>query len=121
MYSDYVDVVMSESDSKMKTALRFKINYDYFKLLNITRINPTNAKYRLSELNNLKRLVKNQDFSDFDQMDFDYIYLDYFMTANPLTIKIRILREYLELKMIKQQSLSDEEAKSKFVRALFHI
>ena len=31
MYSDYVDVVMSESDSKMKTALRFKINYDYFK------------------------------------------------------------------------------------------
>lgn len=121
MYSDYVDVVMSESDSKMKTALRFKINYDYFKLLNITRINPTYAKYRLSELNNLKRLVKNQDFSDFDQMDFDYIYLDYFMTANPLTIKIKILKEYLDLKGIKQQSLFDKDAKSQFVRDVFRI
>ena len=119
MYSDIIEVE-SKKSNKLKKALRFKINYDYYKLLNITRINPTYAKFRLSELNSLKVLIKNQNFSDFDQMDFDYIYLDYFMTANPLTIKIRILREYLELKMIKQQSLSDEEAKSKFVRALFH-
>lgn len=118
MYSDLIEV-KSKKSSKPKTVLRFKINYDYYKLLNITRINPTYAKFRLSELNNLKRLVKNQDFSDFDQMDFDFIYLDYFMTANPLTIKIKIIKEYLDLKSIKQQSLFDKDAKSPFVRDVF--
>lgn len=111
MYSDYVDVVMSESDSKMKTALRFKINYDYYKLLNITRINPTYAKYRLSELNSLKELIKNQDFGNYDQMGFDYIYLDYFMTANPLTIKIKILQKYLDSQDINLQALTKKTAR----------
>ena len=69
---------------KNKNALCFSINYDYYKLLNIARINPTYAKYRLKELNKLKMLIKYQDFKKQSNKDleFDYIYFDYFMSES---------------------------------------
>lgn len=99
MVSDIIEVKGSQEDNTQPKALRFQINYDYYKLLNITRINPFYAKFRLSELNSLKKLIKKQRFSDYPKMGFDYIYLDYFMTANPLTIKIKILQEFLGKKL----------------------
>lgn len=107
MFSDIILIQGTDNDNTLRKALRFKINYDYYKLLNITRINPTYAKYRISELNLLKRLLKNQIFSDFSKMNFDYIYLDYFMTANPLTIKIKILQKYLAVMLKKDPEIED--------------
>lgn len=111
MFSDIIKVAGNKKDNTTKKVLRFKINYDYYKLLNITRINPEYAKFRLSELNLLKKLLKNQCFSDYPQMGFDYIYLDYFMSANPLTIKVKILQKYLEMNCINQRMLSTKKSK----------
>lgn len=91
--SDYMTSTISNN------TLCFHINYDYYKLLNITRINPTYAKYRLKELNKLKTLVKCQNFSKQSNniLGFDKIYFDYFITSNPITIKVKIIHEYLKL------------------------
>lgn len=91
MISKIVDV---EDDKK---ALYFRIDYDLFKLLNIARINYTYAKYRLKELNEIKKLLKYQLFkTDTNRnLEFDYIYIDYFMTANPILIKVKILEKYI--------------------------
>lgn len=90
--SDYMTSYLINVEGGKK-ALCFHINYDYYRLLNVTRINHTYAKFRLSELNDLKKLLKNQDF--ISTLDFDYIYLDYFMTSNPITIKIKILEKFI--------------------------
>ena len=116
MLSDIIEIRGSEHSNRPQKALRFKINYDYYKLLNITRINPTYAKFRLSELNLLKKLIRNQSFSDFPKMGFDYIYLDYFMTSNPLTIKIKILQNYLKLNQIDIYTF--EKIKQLIIQAL---
>jgi len=76
-----------------KKALCFHINYDYYKLLNVSRINHTYAKFRLREINKLKKLIKEQDYKS--HFDFDYIFLDYFMTSNPITIKLKILEKFI--------------------------
>jgi len=109
---DYMtSAIICKGDSNKK-ALCFHINYDYYRLLNVTRINPTYAKFRLSELNELKEVIKDQDYKSL--FDFEYIYLDYFMTANPLTIKIKILEEFTskvlesEIDSIKLESILDK-------------
>lgn len=90
--SDYMTSYLINVEGGKK-ALCFHINYDYYRLLNVTRINHTYAKFRLSELNDLKKLLKNQDF--ISTLGFDYIYLDYFMTSNPITIKTKILEKFI--------------------------
>ena len=82
---------------KQKKALYFRIDYDLFKLLNIARINSTYAKFRLKELNDIKKLLKYQTFRNQSNhnLAFDYIYIDYFMTSNPILIKVKILEKYL--------------------------
>ena len=90
--TSYIIDIKNDSDKK---ALCFHINYDYYKLLNVTRINHTYAKFRLSEINGLKKLIKNQNFKNY--FDFDYIFFDYFMTANPITIKLKILEKFIVL------------------------
>ena len=94
--TSYIIDIKNDSDKK---ALCFHINYDYYKLLNVTRINHTYAKFRLSEINGLKKLIKNQNFKNY--FDFDYIFFDYFMTANPITIKLKILEKFIVLTKCK--------------------
>lgn len=97
--ADYMtSKIVKINESAGKKALYFTINYDYYKLLNIARINPTYAKYRLKELNKLKMLQKYHDFKKQSNKDlgFDYIYFDYFMTSNPIAIKIKILEKFLQ-------------------------
>lgn len=69
--------------------LCFGIDYKLERLLHIAYINPSYAKHRVEELNGLKKMLDYQ--SDLPQMK-----LKYFMTANPILIKVRILEEFLE-------------------------
>lgn len=85
-----------------KNTLYFSIHYDLYKLLNITRINCTYAEYRAEDLNDIKMLMKNQNFNilSSNALDFEYIYLNYFMSNNPIAIKIKILEKYLIVKFL---------------------
>jgi len=93
--------ILTVSGTDLK-ALRFRVDYDYYRLLLMSRINPNYAKYRLKELNDLKKLLENQKLTYHTVheqgkehgLEFDYIYIDYFMTANPITIKLKILEKY---------------------------
>ena len=106
------------TDSKV---LRFRVDYDYFRLLQMSRINPIYAKYRLKELNDLKRLLENQKMTYHSVrengkehgLEFDNIYIDYFMTANPITIKLKILEKYAALYLKKDPwAISPEDIKT---------
>lgn len=66
-----------------------RLHYDPYKLLHVTYLNATYAKYRISELNQLKKLLECQK-------GIPQIYLDYFVTSNPVHIKVKLLEEYLE-------------------------
>lgn len=67
----------------------FELNYDLERLLNVAYINPSYAKYRIKELNQLKKMFVRQDIEEMT-------YLKYFMSANILLIKAYIVGEYLE-------------------------
>lgn len=69
----------------------FDLNYDLERLLNIAYINPAYAKYRVKELNQLKKMFVEQDVSEMT-------YIRYFMSANILLIKAYIVGKYLEQK-----------------------
>lgn len=83
------DSVMLEGNAESDRKVLFRLHYDPYKLLHVAYLNGTYAKYRISELNSLKRLFECQK-------GIPAIYLDYFVTSNPIHIKIKILEEYLE-------------------------
>lgn len=65
------------------------VHYDPYRLLNIAFISPGYARYRVDELNKLKPLL-------MQQREISRMWLDYFVTANPILIKTVLLEEYLE-------------------------
>lgn len=67
----------------------FELDYDLERLLNVAYINPTYAKYRIKELNQLKKMFVRQDVREMT-------YIRYFMSANILFIKAYIVGKYLE-------------------------
>lgn len=83
------DSVVAEGNAKADRKLLFKLHYDPYKLLHVAYLNATYAKYRISELNSLKLLFECQK-------GIPKIYLDYFVTSNPVHIKVRMMEEYLE-------------------------
>lgn len=85
--------------------LTAKLHYDLYKLLLLSNINNTYAKYRARELYQLKRLVSYQDyyFQAEGKLAFKHIKVDYFMSANPLLIKLKILEKFL----MKHEILTD--------------
>ena len=77
--------------------LDITINYDLYKLLMLSNINNTYAKFRHKELVGLQHLLLNQIYQ-YDGGDvplYSKIRLFYFMSPNPLLIKLKILDEYL--------------------------
>jgi len=83
---DKVEIkTVGDTDKK----LLCRLHYDPYKLLHVTYLNATYAKYRISELNQLKRLLECQK-------EIPQLYLDYFVTSNPVHIKVKLLEEYLE-------------------------
>ncbi len=67
----------------------FELNYDLERLLNVAYINPSYAKYRIKELNQLKKMFVRQDIKEMT-------YIRYFMSANIIFIKAYIIGKYLE-------------------------
>ena len=76
------------SDNQGKEVF-FQLDYQLGKLLHIAYVNPRYAKYRAKELKKLKTLL------DY-QFELPYMYLLYFMSANPILIKAYILFQFLE-------------------------
>ncbi len=72
-----------------KKFVKFKLDYKLDRLLHMAYINPDYAKYRIKELNQLKELFNCQP-------ELPPLYLQYFITANPVLIKVQILNAYLE-------------------------
>lgn len=79
--------------------LCFDLEYNLDRLLHIAYINPDYAKYRIKELNKLKRHLEYQP-------DLPVMRLKYFVTANPVLIKVKILEQYL--KKIFSSELNEE-------------
>lgn len=117
MTSYKMDLYNQDKTQIVKSALCFHVHYDYYRLLNVTRINSTYAKYRISELNDLKKLLGGQDYKN--DLDFDFIYLDYFVTANPLTIKIKILEKYIEKCSLHIDTTTLDEIYDRLSKACF--
>ena len=93
---DSVEVCSLTLDEKNETVMLDKANnilvkldYDAYRLLNIAFISPTYAKYRIEELNKLKPLL-------MAQRHLPRIWLDFFVTANPILIKVRLIQRYFE-------------------------
>ncbi len=66
----------------------FHLKYNLENLLHMAYINSNYAKYRISELNQLKRLF------DF-QSGIPHGYVKYFVSANPILIKVKIIEAWL--------------------------
>lgn len=100
--------------TKNDQLLCFSINYDLYKLLKITRVNNTYAKFRLGDLNKLKKLIGKQNFAfqSDNILSFKYIYLDYFITSNPILIKIKILEKYLLKSIGKEYFTASDDYKN---------
>ena len=78
------------------------LNFDLYKLLLMSYINNNYAKIRLKEFSDLKKLLDSQVFIFPKNTDprFDRIVLDYFVTANPLLIKLKILQRWIVSKKL---------------------
>lgn len=72
---------------KGENYLKFYLNYSLAELLHIAYISPSYAIQRVKELNDLKK------FFDY-QFDLPALYIDYFVTANPILIKTQILKTW---------------------------
>ena len=95
--SDSVEFKLVNNENTKEKLLVAKVNYNLYRLLKMCRINANYATHRLSELNGIKHIV-DQDFNkqSDSQSKFDRIVLDFFMTSNPILIKIRIIEEFIK-------------------------
>lgn len=92
-------VLLEDKDFERK--MMIKLHYDPYKLLHVAYLDTTYAKFRISELNMLKKLFEAQK-------GIPQIYLDYFVTSNPIHIKVKILEEYLECKSTRSHLIEEE-------------
>lgn len=87
------DIIDLRLDGEVLTA---EIKYDLYRMLKMCRVNVTYATHRLKELNEIKRILdQNLSVQSDNSLGFKYIVPKYFMTSNPILIKVRILEEYL--------------------------
>lgn len=75
--------------------LKATINYDLYKLLELSRF--SFAKYRINEMIKLKKKLSYQNYrlQSGENSAPDAIFVDYFLSSNPITIKVKILEKYL--------------------------
>lgn len=83
-----VEDVRGESLDNTKD-ICFRLRYAPYKLLHIAFISPSYARYRITELNNLKPLMLNQ-------AGLPHMWLEYVVTANPIFLKTYLLEEYFK-------------------------
>lgn len=134
--ADWVSFHIKDADSELIA----KIDYNPYKLLMLAKINRTYAKNRLKELSEVKRFLYHQNFALMSDncLGFSNIRLDYFMSANPLLIKLKILENFVRCidwsnTEVKRRStvltdletisllngLNTEEARGELVRKIF--
>ena len=113
--ADKVSIKLDTSEERDDNrSLIAEISYDYYKLLLLTSINPTYAKHRDKELYELKKLIGSQYYHfQIDKLPFQNIKLNYFMSANPLLIKIKIIE-----KAIEHDSLVDKSSTNSIKKKL---
>lgn len=97
LYLVTVADTVSVSHNDGSDVLDIYIDYDPYKLLLLSNINKTYAKYRFQELRGLKKLISYQNFKVASDrvLPFKYINIGAFMTANPILIKLKILERFL--------------------------
>lgn len=71
--------------------LVFELKYDLENLLHVAYINSSYAKYRIQELNQVKYLFEYQAI-------IPKMVVEYFVSANPVLIKVKILEQWLTCK-----------------------
>lgn len=96
-----VTVCKELSINEKNNALIFHLEYQLDHLLHIAYINSSYGKYRVNELNKLKPLFNFQ-------WNLPPMYLDYFVTPNPVLIKTMIVAKYLENKIDAFESKTEE-------------
>lgn len=92
---DELEITRKEQKTK-RDRLLISLKYDSYKLLHAAFAHPTYAKHRIKELNELKLILEMQDV-------MPYVYLDYFVTSNPVHIKVRMIEEYLESQQLDEE------------------
>jgi len=94
------------------------LNYDAYRLLHIAYISPGYAGYRIRELNKLKPLL-------FCQSLLPRLWLDYFVTSNPILIKTKLIGKLytsdqykyrLNYKLETKPEASDDNSISAFLK-----
>ena len=101
--------------------LRVSVQYDLFRLLMLSRY--SFAQFRIKDLRKLKKRLAGQDYRfQCEQADPSHnyadlravpeaIYIDYFLSSNPITIKVKMIERWLELSHAAwQQELSLNQA-----------
>lgn len=83
----------------------YELQYDLERLLYVAYINTSYAKYRVKELNQVKKLMVRQGEQNRG-------YLKYFVTANIILIKAQIVKEYLRKQAAAKKTIDQlrEEA-----------
>lgn len=138
--ADWVSFQIKGAGLTKCSELIAKIDYNPYKLLMLAKINRTYAKNRLKELSEVKRFLCHQNFALMSDncLGFSNIRLDYFMSANPLLIKLKILENFVrcidwsnaELKrrsavlndsktLLALKSLNTKKARGELVRRIF--
>ena len=84
--------VKDEKDANSKHVIQFRVDYNLYKLLMMTNINNTYAKFRFKELVGLQKLLEGQDYGS----GISHIEIDFFMSPNPISIKLEILKRFVE-------------------------
>lgn len=85
-------VSVTDSTENGKHVLRADVHYDLYKMLIMSNINNTYAKYRFKELVGLQHLLLGQDYGQ----TISRLELGYFMSPNPISIKLEILRRFID-------------------------
>lgn len=83
----------------------------------MARVNSSYAKYRAKELNKTKRLLQYQNIRQQSNVSDcpSLIYLDYFISANPILIKTKILERYIGDKQINTWDAFLNASDQKFI------
>lgn len=90
--------------------------YDLFDLLEICKYNLDYATYRAKEIKKIKKSLNNQN-------DLGNVYVDFFISNNPVEIKLEILRRFIKKNDIKTEEellekmeiiINKNDSKSKF-------
>ena len=97
IYLVSVSDVITVDDEGDTGNLNIHIHYDYYKLLMLSNISAEYARHRNKELLELRKLLKYQNFKSISEgnLPFKYVNINFFMTANPILIKVKTLEEFL--------------------------